>query len=56
MLFSTYMSAASRRETEKRMLPFFVEFVKFSTGFAVIIAVALFALHVASASLEQVAF
>ena len=33
------------------MLPFFVEFVKFSTGFAVIIATALITLHVASAAM-----
>lgn len=33
------------------MLPFFVEFVKFSTGFAAIVAVALLALHAASAAL-----
>lgn len=36
---------------EKRVLPFFVEFVKFSTGFAVIIATALIALHAASAAM-----
>jgi hypothetical protein len=41
----------SFRETERRALPFFVEFVKFSTGFAVIIATALIALHVASAAM-----
>jgi hypothetical protein len=32
-----------------RWLPFFVEFVKFSTGFAVIVAVALLTLHAAAA-------
>ncbi len=37
---------------ERRMLPFFVEFVKFSTGFAVIIAAALLTLHVASAAMD----
>ncbi|MHB8660824.1 MAG: hypothetical protein ACYC75_02735 [Minisyncoccota bacterium] len=41
-----------RRETERRMLPFFIEFVKFSTGFAVIIALALLALHVANAAIQ----
>lgn len=41
----------NRVEKQRRMLPFFVEFVKFSTAFAVIIAVALLTLHVASASL-----
>lgn len=35
------------------MLPFFVEFVKFATMFAVIVAVALVALHVASAAVGQ---
>lgn len=34
------------------MLPFFVEFVKFSTGFAAIIATALLTLHVASAAMN----
>ena len=38
-------------EKERRMLPFVVEFVKFATGFAAIIAVALLALHVASATM-----
>ena len=36
---------------ERRMLPFFVEFVKFSTAFAVIVAIALVALHAASAAM-----
>ena len=35
----------------RRALPFFVEFVKFSTGFAAIIAAALLSLHIASAAL-----
>ncbi|MCR4334093.1 MAG: hypothetical protein NUV60_03750 [Patescibacteria group bacterium] len=39
------------RARERRVLPFFIEFVKFSTGFAAIIAVALFTLHVASISI-----
>ena len=41
----------NNRDAERRMLPFFVEFVKFSSGFAVIIAAALLALHVASAAM-----
>jgi hypothetical protein len=41
----------AQTERERRMLPFFVEFVKFSTAFAVIIAVALLTLHVASAAM-----
>ena len=40
-----------KRDTERRMLPFVTEFVKFSAGFAVIIAVALLTLHIASAAL-----
>ena len=40
------------KETERRALTFVVEFVKFATGFAVIIAVALLTLHVASAALQ----
>lgn len=39
-------------EKERRMLPFFIEFIKFSTGFAVIVAVALLTLHIASASMS----
>lgn len=39
------------RERERRMLPFFIEFVKFSTGFAAIVAAALLTLHVASAAM-----
>jgi len=35
-------------EKERRMLPFFIEFVKFSTGFAVIVAAALLMLNVAT--------
>ncbi len=42
---------STSKETEQRMLPFVVEFVKFSTGFAAIIAVALITLHVAGTSL-----
>ena len=36
---------------ERRALPFFVEFVKFSAVFAVIIAAALVTLHAASAAM-----
>jgi len=36
---------------ERRMLPFLVEFVKFSAAFAAIVAVALITLHVASVPL-----
>lgn len=40
------------RERERRMLPFFIEFVKFSAAFAVLIAAALLTLHVASAAMN----
>jgi hypothetical protein len=40
-----------RLETERRMLPFAVEFVKFFIAFAIIITIALFTLQVASASM-----
>ena len=33
----------------RRLLPFFVEFVKFAVGFSIILAVAIIALRVASA-------
>lgn len=41
----------NKNDTERRMLPFFIEFVKFTTGFAVIVAVALLSLHAASAAI-----
>ena len=40
------------RDTGRRMLPFFIEFVKFSSGFAAIIAAALLTLHVASTAIR----
>lgn len=40
-----------RLQEERRMLPYLVEFVKFAAGFAVIIALALIALHVAAAAM-----
>ena len=42
----------NRRSAERRILPFFIEFVKFSTGFAALIAAALFTLHAASAAMQ----
>ena len=42
----------SRQETERRALPFFIEFVKFAAGFAVITMFALIALHFASAAMR----
>ena len=42
----------NRRDAQRRMLPFVVEFVKFVTGFAVIVATALLALHFASAAMQ----
>jgi hypothetical protein len=39
------------KQTERKMrraLPFFIEFVKFSAGFSLLIAVALIALHAAT--------
>jgi len=50
MVFSWYMMN-SRKEDERKALPYFVEFVKFSTGFAVIVAIALLMLRAASAAL-----
>jgi hypothetical protein len=41
-----------QKDKERRMLPFVVEFVKFSSAFAVIIAVALLTLHAASAAMN----
>lgn len=41
----------SLRSQERRALPFFVEFVKFSAVFAVIIMTALIALHAAAAAM-----
>lgn len=36
-------------EKERRMLPFFIEFVKFSTAFVTIITAALLTLNIATA-------
>lgn len=41
----------NRRDVERRLLPFVIEFVKFSTAFAVIVAAALLTLHVATAAM-----
>ncbi|MEK7604449.1 MAG: hypothetical protein AAB442_01480 [Patescibacteria group bacterium] len=41
----------SNQKIERRLLPYFVEFVKFASGFAAIIAVALLTLHIASAAM-----
>ncbi len=38
------------QEKERRILPFFIEFVKFSVAFAVIVAAALLVLNIATAS------
>jgi hypothetical protein len=46
------MPMPSKKQTKRRMLPFVTEVVKFSTGFAVIIAAALLTLHVATASMN----
>lgn len=42
----------NNRDAERRILPFVVEFVKFATAFAVIIAAALLTLHVATAAMQ----
>ncbi|HUX81078.1 MAG TPA: hypothetical protein VMV38_02030 [Candidatus Paceibacterota bacterium] len=40
----------THQETERRALPFLVEFVKFATGFTIIVMLALITLHFASAA------
>lgn len=40
----------SNTNRSRRVLPYVIEFVKFSTAFAAIVAVALFTLHVAAAA------
>ncbi len=45
----TYNTQSSRRA--RKMQPFIVEFVKFSSGFAVIIAVGILALRLAGTAL-----
>lgn len=45
---STRSSPGERKA--RRLLPFVIEFVKFSTGFVVIVAIALITLHVAGAA------
>ena len=41
----------NQQARERRALPFFIEFVKFATGFAAIIAVALLSLRIASSAM-----
>jgi hypothetical protein len=41
-----------RLETERRMLPFAIEFVKFFVAFTIIISVALLTLHYAVAAMQ----
>jgi hypothetical protein len=48
MVLFVYM----KKSTGRRLLPFVTEFIKFSTGFAAIIAAALLSLHVASAAMQ----
>lgn len=50
-LMNNQKNKESLRDTERRALPFFVEFVKFAAAFAVIIAVALITLQFASAAM-----
>lgn len=45
------MNPKNKDIKERRMLPFLIEFIKFSAGFAVIIAAGLLALNIASASM-----
>lgn len=40
-----------KKEPEQRLLPFFIDFVKFAAGFAIIIALALITLKFASAAM-----
>lgn len=41
----------AKKASGRSALPFFIEFVKFSVGFAAIIAVGLFTMHIASAAI-----
>jgi hypothetical protein len=41
-----------KRDKKQQILPFIVEFVKFSTAFAVIVTAALLSLHAASAAMQ----
>jgi len=50
------MSQPRKGENKAEKFPYFVEFVKFSTGFAVIIALALLVLRATSAATQNVAF
>jgi len=41
----------AKENRPRRALPFFIEFVRFATGFAALIAIALLSLHFASAAM-----
>ncbi len=49
---NNHTNNTERRVAERKALPFFIEFVKFSIGFSVIIAIALLVLHVANAAMQ----
>jgi len=50
------MAVTSKKVAKQSAFPYFAEFVKFSTGFALIVAVALFVLRAAMAATQNVAF
>lgn len=43
--------ASDSKGSRRSILPFLIEFVKFSSGFAALVAVGLFSLHIASAAM-----
>jgi len=43
-------------KANRRVMPYFVEFVKFTTGFVVIVAIALIALRFITSAAQDVAF
>ena len=45
------MNNQQNKKNTRRTLPFFIEFVKFSAGFVLIITIALIALHTAAAAM-----
>jgi hypothetical protein len=41
----------NKKEPPVRLVPFFVDFMKYAIGFAIIVAAALFTLHMAAAAM-----
>lgn len=51
MMHQDQKGTSNSKGSGRSALPFLIEFVKFSTGFAALVAIGLFSLHIANAAL-----